>query len=190
MKEYLSKINQIGKHLKNCASWNTSKKSISNINSGSDSEKDYVYEFFCYLTILNDLTVNYDLIYYPGAGSTMDIFPRNPANKEGVPFFFITNKKTNDKFQVCAGTFIKSQISRFRAPDISFQLEGSHLSDPQYTDVKMIYDTKRKRPTTKNQKLSDSQYSGFTVMIKELNLENAALEDLSLISFRNLMEIA
>jgi hypothetical protein len=171
MKEYLKKINTIGKHLKSCSSWRNSKKSISYLKDITEKDKDYVYEFYCYLSILKDLSNNYGIVYVSGKGADKHAFPRNPANKEGIPFFYITNKSDpKERYQVCAGTYIQSKIKTFNAPDISFQAGSASLIDPIYKDLNMIFDSKRKRAGSKNPKISKGQYAYFAHMIKEFGL--------------------
>ena len=185
MKEYLKRISSFSKHLKSCAAWHASNTSISNLKTASENDKDYVYEFFVYLAILKDLSNNYDLVYYAGNKKKKDLFPKNPANKEGVPFFYITHKiKKSEQYQVCAGTKIQSKISRKRAPDISFQKYSADLINPQLTDVLMIFDTKRKRTHSKSQKLSDGQYSFFFTMIYQFNLRNADKTNIEFYNFK------
>ena len=171
MKEYINKIKEISKILQKCARWDSSKKSISNLNNRSNNGKDYIYEFYCYLTVLKDLKSNYKLEYVSG-GPNKDKFPRGPAPKKDVPFFYLLSKTTKQKaYQVCAGTQIKAIVSGYRAPDISFQKHNADLDDPSSKDLIMIFDTKRKRPGSMNPKISEGQYSYFSTMIRELGVD-------------------
>jgi hypothetical protein len=174
MREYLEKIKRFSDALCTSAKWHNSEKTVGSLSTGTANACDYIYEFFCYLSILQDLNHHYELEYYSGAGVKENLFPKGPADKEGHPLFYLVDKTSKQKIlQVCAGTKIESKLSTKRAPDISFQNENACLKLPKYSDVKMIYDTKRKRPDSKSKSLGESQFAYFAIMIKELGQENA-----------------
>ena len=173
MKAYLDKIKTVSKHLNACSQWKESKTSLSKIYDKSDSDKDFIYEFFCYLAILNDLSLNYDLLFVKGKDKSEFIFPKSPANKSKFPYFLLLDKTSKQTiYQVCSGTFVISiGKNKKRAPDISFQKPTAHKSNPTYKEIEFAFDAKRKRnPSAK--KLSKGQYSYFTNMISELDLRN------------------
>lgn len=174
MREYLEKIKRYSEALCTSAKWHNSEKTVGSLSTRTANACDYIYEFFCYLSILGDLNHHYELEYYSGAGEKQNLFPKGPSDKEGHPFFFVVDKISKQRLlQVCAGTKVESKLLTKRAPDISFQSENACLKLPKYSDVKMIYDTKRKRPDTTSKSLGESQFAYFAIMIKELGQENA-----------------
>jgi hypothetical protein len=185
MKEYLDKIKNYSTILCKSAKWHNSGKAIGGLSIGTANACDYIYEFFCYLVIIEDLEVNYDLEYYSGTGGKQNLFPKAPSEKNGHPFFYLIEKGGTKKLvQICAGTKIESKLSEKRAPDISFQKPSACLVDPKFTDVLMIYDAKRKRPSSSSKSIGESQYSYFAIMVKELELEKAASQTLCFTKFK------
>jgi hypothetical protein len=183
MRDYLNKLSTYTKTLKKCSKWIDTNKTVGKLDLNSVRGKDYIYELFCYLTILNDLSNNYILEYYPGFGKNQNCFPYAPSKKEGRPFFYLLNKNKDKFLQVCAGTKIKSIIDNNRAPDISFQNPNADLNLPQYNEILMIFDAKRKRENSNSEKVLESQYSSFAVMIKELGTEEAHLKKIEFKEF-------
>ncbi len=175
MRKYLDKIKSYAKALKKSAKWNNTGTTVGSLSTRSDHASDYVYEFFCYLSIIQDLKKNYLLEYYPGKKKKANLFPKAPTDKKDRPFFYLNDKKTGKRlYQVCAGTFVKSTVGTNRAPDISFQLGNASRTLPGYSKVLMIYDAKRKRSGSKSKKIGEGQYSYFSTMISELELTNAS----------------
>lgn len=187
MKAYLDKIKAISKHLTYCAQWKESKSSISKIYNKTNSDKDYIYEFFCYLAILDNLSLSYDLEFIPGKGEKEFVFPKSPANKSDYPYFVIIDRSSKDVInQVCSGTFVVSiGTNKKRAPDISFQKPNADRNSPTYKEIDFAFDAKRKRdPSAK--KLSKGQYSYFTNMISELDLRKPVTTYLTFTKFPSL----
>ena len=161
----LETINDYSKKLSKVTKWHNSKDLISDvltINTGEEQKEDFTYEFKCYIRIITDLKVNYQIEFLKGT-KTGYSFPKKPANKEGKPYFILDN--STHKFQLCAGTKIETPFKTKRAPDISFQYASSPDKNPTYKDVFMIYDAKYS-----NKKLAYNAFSYFVTMVKDLGL--------------------
>lgn len=145
-----------------------------NVGKKKDDVKgsDKVYEFYCLLRLLSDLRVNYDVTLVPGTRANK-IFPEAPADKNGWPYFHITNKKDpTNQFQVCYGTNIKlsDAVNTTIAPDISLQNINS-TDDPDETMVEMILDAKYK--FTNTNALSIDQIHAFMNRVNVLKTTDA-----------------
>jgi hypothetical protein len=138
---------------------------------GDVKGSDRIYEFYCLLRILEYLSANYDVTLIPGT-RTDKIFPEAPADKNGWPYFEITNKKDpNNQYQICYGTNIKvSGTLTTIAPDISFQ-EISSTDSPNETMVEMILDAKYKFNNTNP--LSIDQIHAFMNRVTQLETKDA-----------------
>ena len=131
----IKEINLLGKIVKRKSEWKSSKRPFGYFEN--KDEDNYIYEFFCYVSILKDLKTNYTIKYIPGNNK----FPRNPAYKKNIPYFEITCKSSNTKYQVCAGTKIKIKSGDTIAPDISFQMGNSPIV-PESKHIILIMDAK------------------------------------------------
>ncbi len=153
IEELLGKINEYVKKLAEASVWHESRKSIPFIRElDEDTSQFYIYEFYCYIRIVEDLknVKEYQLEYIPGKGDFLHKFPKAPANKKGKPRFHVFNKKNGELIcQVCAGTKVKGCIGRENFyPDISFQNgKDKKEEDPDYTHLIMIHDAKFQQKT-------------------------------------------
>jgi len=171
----MSKLNTIRKYaevLGKASKWKNSKDAIVNINSTSNSKtkKERIYEFYCALRILNDLTKNYNLEIKNNKHK--NIFPKAPGSKRNYPFFLATSKSTNKPaFQICIGVDIQGKAGETSAPDVSFQLPKASLF-PTYSDVVMISDAKFKHKILA--KVADTEYYKVHGMVVNLGCEKVA----------------
>ncbi len=165
MIDILDKINKYSHYLSKATRWHNSKELISEVETSNThgQKPDFIYEFKCYIRIINDLRVNNNVKFVVGS-DTGNYFPKKPAKKAGKPYFLIENNF--NVFQLCAGTKIETAYKTNRAPDISFQY-GNASETPTYKDIFMIYDAKF---TNLGKKLSYNSFSYFVTMIKDLGL--------------------
>lgn len=140
LKAATKELTQWGSSKKAFAHYQKIKKGVTEI-TGEGAHN--IYEFYCYLRILDDLRKNYKVKFRKGT-ITGKIFPEKPFPKVGWPYFVIENKNTaSNKYQVCYGTNIKLSYAAGTtiAPDISFQKYDSSV-DPDETMVELIMDAK------------------------------------------------
>ena len=124
MDKKLDKVKEYVEKLAKASKWKGSKDTIISIQQSKSlkNKKEYIYEFYCLISILIDLKENYK-VEITNNGS-VNYFPKSPASKKGFPFFKILDKQTmNELFQVCAGIDIVGLADETSAPDISFQKE-------------------------------------------------------------------
>lgn len=144
MTDFIDHINAYSSLLESGAVWLNSKDVLAPVLGDEDSkeaEKDYIYEFYCYLSIIVDLKANYELAFVEGIGDFQFNFPRKAALKKGKPRFH-ASEEGKLAFQICAGTKIKCDYERENNhPDISFQLPTS-TDDPTERDLIIIMDAK------------------------------------------------
>lgn len=138
------------------------------------AERDYIFEFYCFLRMIRDLQVNYRIDYVPGSGKTIHCFPRKPANKSGRPRFDLYDKGTGQLlWQFCLGTKIKDVYGRRRAPDISLQLSTASEDDPTHSDVQLAWDAKFKRE--RGMRISDADIACFSQVVEFMGLRGRAV---------------
>ncbi|MCC6372291.1 MAG: hypothetical protein IT236_14910 [Bacteroidia bacterium] len=146
--KYVDAIISFAKLLNKASHWEHSKQTVGFIERANNDH--YLYEFYCYIRIVSDLTANYTVKYVSGKGKYPDKFPQAAAKKRLVPRFEIYDKKTDKKlFQICTGTKVKSVHDFYNVhPDISFQ--KAHAGDePENSDLLMVMDAKFKRQPDK-----------------------------------------
>jgi len=145
-KQYIS---QLKKSIENLSKWESSGKAFGHLeNLKKKNKPDRLYEFYCYIRIIEDLRNKYDVELIESTNGK--IFPQAPASKKGWAKFILRDQKTgNILFQVCFGTNIKiskSPKTTFAA-DISFQKPDA-TEDPEEKDVVLIMDAKYKTKNT------------------------------------------
>jgi len=172
-KVFLNEIDKYAKALGKASVWKNSKEIVNSIKSG---ENHFVYEFFCYLSIINDLETNYSIKYVPGNGKNKHRFPKRPVPKKGRPYFIIVNKiKSKKSYQVCHGTQIKVKAgNELHAPDISFQDENANKKVPTAEQVYIIMDAKY--TDTPEKSINSSSFDSVVKMVKALDVEDAENE--------------
>lgn len=146
MKDFIKVIKEYSSLLSECSVWHNSKDILAPIFNDENSESAtdcYIYEFYCYISIIIDLKNNYEIHFKEGKGKTKYLFPQAAANKAGKPFFY-AYKDGIEEFQICAGTKIAGTVdSEDNHPDISFQLPGTS-DKPIHEDLIIIMDAKFK----------------------------------------------
>jgi hypothetical protein len=142
----IGQINDYKKKLELASKWHNSKESIAPIiekdsNKDKNKEDSYVYEFFCYLSLINDLMSNYEIIFVKGIGLYEYKFPQAASIKSGKPRFeALENGEV--VFQICAGTrVIGVTEAEDINPDISFQHPNA-TDNPTAKDLIIILDAK------------------------------------------------
>lgn len=169
LKAATKKLTQWGSSKKAFAHYQKIKKGVTE-KTGDGAHN--IYEFYCYLRILEDLRKNYKIRFKKGS-ITDKIFPESPVDKLGWPYFIIENKnKSSNKYQVCYGTKIKLSKAKNTtiAPDISFQKYDSTV-DPDETMVELIMDAKFIYSYDK--KISISRIHDFMQRVNALQTGNA-----------------
>lgn len=170
--------------------WESSGKAFGHYNiieakATTTDGADTIYEFWCLMKILVDLTAKYKVDFVSG-NPAEKIFPQAPSLKKGWPYFKIELKSDpNNKYQVCYGTKIKLSLAPNTtiAPDISIQKHDS-TDDPDETMVELIMDAKFKYKNTST--LPIDQLHAFMQRVNALQTQNA--DSLPLL-FNSLMDI-
>jgi len=173
-KDLLDKINSFADSLAKVSTWKNSKDAFGNIieyKNGVEkvSQSDYIYEFYCYMKIIEDLNKksNQNVKFIKGNG----IFPRKPVIKKNRPYF-ILEVDNKEIFQICSGTQIQTKLKNIKkAPDISFQSITSDDDLPSYNDILAIYDAKYSE-SKKAISFQEGQMVLFNRMIRLLRQEN------------------
>jgi hypothetical protein len=146
MKEFLNYIREYSLVLKEGAIWHNSKDILAPVIGNTDKAvavDNYIYEFYCYISIIIDLRKKYEIKFVEGSGLYKYKFPQAAANKKGKPRFHAFRNGML-QFQICAGTKINCQIdSEQNHPDISFQIADAS-DDPSEKDLILIMDAKYK----------------------------------------------
>ncbi|WKL48702.1 hypothetical protein Q1W71_02720 [Flavobacterium pectinovorum] len=163
--DLLDEINLLADSLAKVSAWKNSKDAFGHIIGEKKAQNNYIYEFYCYMKILEDLSKNpsHKINFIIGNG----IFPRGPAPKSNRPYFVL--EKDNIKiFQICSGTQIETKVPNIeKAPDISFQAMSSDPDLPNYEDILAIYDAKYS-DSNSTKSFQEGQMSSFNKMIRFL----------------------
>ena len=172
--DLLDKINALAGSLAKVSSWKNSQDAFGHIieikKNGVEkvAQKDYIYEFYCYMKIIEDLEKksNHKIKFIKGNG----IFPKKPVPKINRPYF-VLEVNSIPVFQICTGTKIQTKLSNIqKAPDISFQKIDSDPASPLYKEILAIYDAKYSESTKENS-FQEGQMVLFSDMIKLLKLK-------------------
>lgn len=144
----LSYIKSLRESIGKLTKWESSGEAFGFIENVSNKNPDYIYEFFCAMSILKDLNKNQSIKLVKGKEGYK--FPRKPGRKEDWAKFLIREKGTRYVlFQFCLGTEIKissSPLTSFGA-DISLQSHDAP-DDPDDSHVILIMDGKYKKSIT------------------------------------------
>jgi hypothetical protein len=144
MKDFVDHISKYATLLQKGAVWENTDEILAPVLSEEEklqATNDYIYEFYCYLCVILDLSSNYKLEFVEGEKEFQYNFPRKAALKKGKPRF---HAKEDDQlaFQICAGTRVRCDFDRENNhPDISFQLADA-TDDPTEQDLIIIMDAK------------------------------------------------
>jgi len=144
----ISKVTELKQAIKKLSTWETTDNAFGYIKKEGGRKLSYIYEFYCAMRILKDLSKNHSIVFIPGKGATQFCFPKAPSKKANYASFLLHDGKGNPLFQVTLGTeiSISSSPKTTYAADISFQLHNAP-DDPDETHVVLIFDSKYK---TKN----------------------------------------
>lgn len=162
--DFLNEIKQYAQRLEKAATWHDSKRSVGFVERSN--EKDYVYEFYCYLRILVDLMNNYQVEFIKGSKHEFN-FPQKPGLKENFPRFHLL-RNGEVKFHYCAGTRIEGKSpQQNQHPDVSIQVpEGKNY--PKGEHVVIIMDAKFSE--NENKRLGRGEVYKFFAILDQLNL--------------------
>jgi hypothetical protein len=166
--ELIKHINSFSTSLYEVSKWRTTSDPFGHIDS--KTADNYIYEFYCYMRILEDLQANYEVRFVTGTNS----FPKKPANKSNGWARFDLHDKTNGilLFQVCAGTNVEhTAIANYTtAPDISFQTHDSP-DTPNENHLLMILDSKYKTGKADDKKIDIATLREFANIVNDFNLD-------------------
>lgn len=181
----LEEIRKYAELLGKAAKWDASNEQILNIESIKEgkNKKEYIYEFYCFLRIITDLTNHYDIEKVNSSAKTF--FPKGPASKSNYPYFIAKNKATGEVvFEICTSVDIIGKAGETSAPDISFHHPKNNM-DPTHEDVFMLFDAKFKHELTTN--VHESEFNKVHAMVVNLNTENAS--EIDIVMFNELKEL-
>ena len=141
-KIFADSIKKLSESMEEATHWHNSKMSIGSLSSDQDN---YLYEFFCYIHLVADLSEHYLIRYVPDRMGKHK-FPRKAGSKQNYPRFDAYSKRQSNRrmFQICAGTLISADDGHQIAPDISFQKPNSG-EKPCAVDLILCMDAKFKR---------------------------------------------
>lgn len=144
--QHLTQIKKYARALSSAATWHGSKSALGIL---STSENSYLYEFYCYLRVVQDLMANNKVVYRQGGKKGKEHeWPKAAALKKNAPRFEVFTEKTGKKlFEVCGGTAVKGKHSIELNPDISFQVPDCG-DKPTYEDLYLVVDAKFKKNST------------------------------------------
>lgn len=163
--------------IKNITKWNDDGAVFGFIMTG-DFSTDYIYEFYCAMEMLNDLSLNHKISIVPGEKGIH--FSRKGGYKKKCAKFLIKNIK-GDKilFQVCLGTEVYLNNSDpFRA-DISIQT-GDASDTPSQDMVVLLHDAKY---SNSKSGISLTDIKVFAMDIYDFNVPKSIVEKLTFSKF-------
>lgn len=162
-------ICQLRKSIENLSTWESSGKAFGHTDKIKNKYPDRLYEFYCYIRIIDDLRVNYSIKLIPGNRKLL--FPQKPAKKDQGWARFDLSDNISGKllFQVCFGTKVKLSASPKTtfAADISFQ-KSNAKNDPDESDVEIIIDAKYKE--NKSTKLDIATIKEFAKSVHDFGV--------------------
>lgn len=161
-------ISNLRRAIEKLSKWESSGAAFGFIKTVSNKNPDYIYEFFCAMRVLKDLSVNHLVEITPGTNGFK--FPRKPGNKSDWAYFEIKDKNTGRVlYQFCLGTTIKisSSPSTTFGADISIQ-KGHAGYDPDESDIVLIMDAKYKE--NNSSKLDIGTIREFAACVRDMNV--------------------
>ena len=183
MKEFMTYLRDYANLLREASVWHNSKDILApvineqNIAVATDC---YIYEFYCYISIITDLQVTYNIEFKKGFGDFEYKFPQAAADKAGKPYF-IAIKDGVPKFQICAGTKIDGIFdSEENHPDISFQKADAN-DTPTEDDLIIIMDAKFKE--NEKAKLPKDEVYKFITIVGLFSLPKANSEKIEFFKY-------
>ncbi len=186
MNDFISTLKEYSKMLQSCAVWQDSGDILAPVFSDKDNSVAndcYIYEFYCYVSIIVDLKNIYEIRFKEGKGKTKYKFPQAAANKAGKPHF-LAFKNNQLEFQICAGTRIDSVVeSEDNHPDISFQAPDAS-DNPTHEDLIAIMDAKFKE--NENETLPKAEVYKFATIIDLFELRGGLKKEIEFYRFKGL----
>jgi len=186
MNDFINYIQSYSELLKKCSVWHNSEEIIApviGINDNESAADNYIYEFYCYIKIVEDLRVNYTIKFIEGEGIFKYKFPQAAALKRGKPRFHALQNETL-QFQICAGTKINCEIdSEENHPDISFQIPSAS-DDPTQNELIFIMDAKYKE--NENSKLPKDEIYKFGQIVDLFDLRKTPLVEIQFSRYQSL----
>lgn len=149
-------LKQLRKSIEKLSKWETSGKAFGFIKTVPDTKDNYIYEFFCAMKVLEDLSISHAITLEPSPHNRQYKFPLKPGSKKNWARFLIKdNKSAAPIAQLCLGTEIKISTSPKTTfgSDISFQTPSAS-EDPDEKEVILIMDAKYKSDSKKRMNIS------------------------------------
>ena len=133
-------------------------------------KEDFLYEIYVLFRLVEALSSQYGVHYFPGIGKTKHAFPRKPAKKAGRPRFNIKDQTSGQSlWQLCAGTKIGDLDGNEHGVDLSLQSADSPEDGPDHSHVLIAWECKYKEEDTK--RITKSEYLAFATWIEMLVLK-------------------
>lgn len=164
--------------------WESTREAFGFIENVPDTNPDYIYEFYCAMRILDDLSNNHIIEIKPGVEGYK--FPQNPGKKVNFAKFLIKNRDTRRVlFQFCLGVNIQLSASPLTTFGADISIHTSRSNDvPDESDIVLIMDAKYKQ--SKNTKLDISIIREFAQCIKDMKVPKDEIINLK---FNRLMDL-
>ncbi len=141
-------------------------------------KSDRLYEFYCLMRVLEDLSHFYDIELIPSKYGINE-FPQSPGEKQNFAKFEVHKKGNSaNAYQVCFGTKIRLSFAGGTtvSPDISFQAIDA-TDDPDESMVELILDAKYRNDPSRA--LSIETIRGFSAIVEDLGISRASSLPLS-----------
>ncbi|PKP21634.1 MAG: hypothetical protein CVU05_06320 [Bacteroidetes bacterium HGW-Bacteroidetes-21] len=175
--ELINSINSMSDYLNTISMWYTRPHSEPFGHIETSKQTSYIYEFYCYVRFVKDLSNVGNSIAFVCTGAKGNNFPMGPSEKnEGWAKFVIKDETDNIIYDVCGGVNIHSiKIPHYTyAADISIQIpcvvpyenDLMHIIDAKYIDPIPKPDSKKKDP----HKLPIRQLREFRAVISDFKL--------------------
>jgi hypothetical protein len=186
MSDFLNHLNIYSSLLTQGSVWLNSDEILAPVTGTSTTkpaEKNYIYEFYCYISIVVDLINNYDIRFIEGKGKSRFKFPQAASSKKNKPRFHAF-ENGSFVFQICAGTKVSCPLaSEDNNPDISFQMPGAS-DTPTQNDLIIIMDAKFKEDEDAD--LPKTEVYKFGLIVDLFNLKNVPTIPIKFHRFKNL----
>lgn len=184
---FLNELNAYSSLLKTGSVWLGSDEILAPVtgtNSSKIAESNYVYEFYCYISLIIDLSDNYHIKFVEGKGKFRYKFPQAASSKKDKPKFE-AYEGGKGVFQICAGTNVSCPIaSEDNNPDISFQYFDAS-DDPDQDDLIIIMDAKYKEDDDAD--LPKTEVYKFGLIVDLFELKSSPSITIKFNRFKNLV---
>lgn len=170
--------------IKDLAQWRGSNEVFGYINSDPGQKVDYIYEFYCGMCLLKDLSKQHKIVPVKRGGKLS--FPKKPGNKLLYSYFNICVKAGKTVLnQFCFGTEIAISTSPQTtfSSDLSVQISGAS-DTPDENEVVIILDAKYK--SNKANKLDISTIREFAKCVSDMNTPKTTKNKLLFTNYKDL----